>query len=63
MQPMLVQAIKLEQTTKAFWYAQLKETLGWTNDDFIKYIKIKSLGAQQSDHMVIGVDALGEQAM
>lgn len=57
------QAIKLEQTTKAFWYAQLKETLGWTNDDFIKYIKIKSLGAQQSDHMVIGVDALGEQAM
>jgi len=53
------QAIRLEQTTKAHWYAELKKTLKWTNDDFLKYIKIKSLDKQQSDNMVVGVSALG----
>ena len=52
-------AIRLEQTTKASWYAKLKDTLGWTNTDFLKYIKIKSLDKQQSDTMVVGVEALG----
>ena len=29
------------------------------NGDLLKYIKIKSLGAQKADHMVVGVEALG----
>ena len=52
-------AIRLEQTTKATWYAKLKDELKWSNDDFLKYIKIKSLDKQQSDNMVVGVEALG----
>lgn len=53
------QALRLEQTTKATWYKQLKTSLGWTNADFLKYVKIKSLDKQQSDNMVVGVSALG----
>ena len=50
-------AIKTEQEAKAEWYSKLKQQLQWTNADFIKYVKIKSLGAQQAG-MVVGVDAV-----
>ena len=32
--------------------------MGWSNSDFLKYVKIKSLGAQSGDRMVVGVDSL-----
>ena len=40
-------------------YAKLKATLGWSNDDFLRYVKIKSLNAQPGGSVVIGVDAVG----
>ena len=55
-------ALQLEQQTKATWYSALKERLGWTNAEFLQYVKIKSLASQPSDSMVVGVGALGEQA-
>lgn len=51
-------ALKLEQAAKATWYSQLKRKMGWSNDDFIKYVKIKSLNKQQAEHMVVGVNGL-----
>ena len=55
-------ALRLEQSTKAQWYAKLKETLGWSNAEFLQYVKIKSLSSQPGDSMVVGVGALGETA-
>mmetsp|Transcript_33995 Transcript_33995/g.108489 ORF Transcript_33995/g.108489 Transcript_33995/m.108489 type:complete len:325 (+) Transcript_33995:104-1078(+) len=52
-------AIQMEQGAKATWYAKLKATLGWSNDDFLRYVKIKSLNAQPGGSVVIGVDAVG----
>jgi len=52
-------ALQLEQGTKAFWYKKLKEKLGWSNSQFLQYVKIKSLSAQPSDSMVVGVSAMG----
>ena len=52
-------ALQLEQTTKAVWYAKLKKKLGWSNTDFLQYVKIKSLAAQPSESMVVGVGAMG----
>jgi len=52
-------ALQLEQGTKAFWYKKLKTKLGWTNAQFLQYVKIKSLAAQPSDSMVVGVSAMG----
>ena len=43
-------------------YAALKERLGWTNAEFLQYVKIKSLSSQPSDSMVVGVGAMGETA-
>jgi len=55
-------ALQLEQSTKATWYASLKERLGWSNSEFLKYVKIKSLSSQPSESMVVGVSAMGEAA-
>jgi regulator of protease activity HflC (stomatin/prohibitin superfamily) len=52
-------ALILEQNTKALWYGKLKKKLGWTNADFLQYVKIKSLSAQPADSMVVGVSAMG----
>jgi len=52
-------ALRLEQNTKASYFAQLKKGLGWSAEDFLKYMKIKSLAAQPSDSMVVGVSAMG----
>jgi len=52
------EALRLEQSTKAFWYQRLKDTLAWSTDDFLKYIKIKSINKQESDHVVVGVQGL-----
>ena len=54
------EALQLEQSTKAQWYAALKERLGWSNAEFLQYVKIKSLSSQPSDSMVVGVGAMGE---
>ena len=53
-------ALQLEQSTKATWYARIKEQLGWSNAEFLQYVKIKSLAAQPADSMVVGVGAMGE---
>ena len=55
-------ALELEQSTKAYWYGRLKQALGWTNDDVLKYVKIKSLAAQPPESMTVGVGAVGDQA-
>jgi len=55
-------ALQLEQSTKAQWYAALKQRLGWTNAEFLQYVKIKSLSSQPSDSMVVGVSAMGESS-
>merc|ERR1712137_166684 len=52
------QALRLEQSTKAFWYQQLKSELGWSTEDFLKYVKIKSINKQEMDHVVVGVQGL-----
>jgi len=52
-------ALQLEQSTKALWYSKLKTALSWSNEDFLKYVKINSLSAQPSDTMVVGVSAMG----
>ena len=51
-------ALQLEQSTKAQWYSALKERLGWSNAEFLQYVKIKSLSSQPSESMVVGVGAL-----
>ena len=56
------EALQLEQSTKARMYARLKERLGWSNSELLQYVKIKSLAAQPSDSMVVGVGAMGETA-
>jgi len=53
------EALQLEQGTKAYWYNKLKTKLGWSNSQFLQYVKIKSLAAQPSDSMVVGVSAMG----
>jgi len=53
------EALKLEQSTKAHWYSKLKDHMGWTNADFLRYVKMKSLNAQPSETMVVGVSAVG----
>ena len=53
------EALELEQSTKAVWYSRLKTALGWSNTDFLQYVKIKSLAAQPSETMVVGVSAMG----
>jgi len=53
------QALRMEQDAKAHWYQELKKQLNWTSADFLKYVKIKSLAAQQADHMVVGVKSVG----
>jgi len=53
------EALQLEQSTKALWYGKLKKKLGWTNADFLQYVKIKALAAQPSESMVVGVSAMG----
>lgn len=40
-------------------YKELKRSLNWTSADFLQYVKIKSLSAQQPDHMVVGVKSMG----
>ena len=55
-------ALQLEQSTKARWYTSLKERLGWSNAEFLQYVKIKSLSSQPSESMTVGVSAVGEQA-
>ena len=55
-------ALQLEQSTKAEWYSSLKQRLGWSNAEFLQYVKIKSLSSQPSESMVVGVSAMGEQA-
>ena len=55
-------ALQLEQSTKATWYAKIKERLGWSNAEFLQYVKIKSLASQPSDSMVVGVGAMGESS-
>ena len=52
-------ALQLEQQTKAYWYKQLKEHMGWDNAGFLQYVKMKSLNAQPADSMVVGVSAVG----
>jgi len=52
-------ALQLEQQTKAYWYKQLKEHMGWDNEAFLQYVKMKSLNAQPADSMVVGVSAVG----
>jgi len=54
------EALQLEQSTKAQWYAALKDALGWSNAEFLQYVKIKSLASQPSESMVVGVSAMGE---
>jgi len=56
------EALQLEQSTKAQWYSALKQRLGWSNNEFLQYVKIKSLSSQPSESMVVGVSAMGEQA-
>ena len=56
------EALQLEQSTKAEWYSSLKQRLGWSNAEFLQYVKIKSLSSQPSESMVVGVSAMGEQA-
>jgi len=53
------EALELEQSTKAYWYSQLKHSLGWNNTNFLQYVKIKSLSAQPSETMTVGVSAMG----
>jgi len=53
------EALRMEQDAKAHWYRELKKALNWTSADFLKYVKIKSLAAQQPDHMVVGVKSVG----
>jgi len=53
------EALRLEQGAKAHWYSQLKNRLSWTNADFLKYVKIKSLDKQAGDKMVVGVEGIG----
>ena len=55
-------ALQLEQGTKAVWYAALKEALHWSNTDLLRYVKLKSIIAQPSDRMVVGVSAVEGQA-
>ena len=55
-------ALQLEQGTKAAWYAALKEALHWSNADLLRYVKLKSIIAQPSDRMVVGVSAVEGQA-
>jgi len=55
-------ALRLEQTTKADWYARLKAHLKWSNAEFLQYVKIKSLSSQPADSMTVGVSAMGEAA-
>jgi hypothetical protein len=54
------EALQLEQSTKAQWYSALKVALGWSNAEFLQYVKIKSLASQPSDSMVVGVSAMGD---
>ena len=49
----------LEQATKAHWYAQLKQHMGWNNTHVLQYVKMKSLNAQPADSMVVGVSPVG----
>lgn len=53
------QALQLEQATKAYWYAQLKERMSWNNSHLLQYVKMKSLNAQPSASMVVGVSPVG----
>ena len=55
-------ALQLEQGTKAVWYAALKAALHWSNADLLRYVKLKSIIAQPSDRMVVGVSAVEGQA-
>jgi len=48
-------ALQLEQATKAYWYAKLKEHMGWNNSHVLQYVKMKALNAQPADSMVVGV--------
>ena len=52
-------ALELEQATKAYWYAQLKEHMGWNNSHVLQYVKMKSLNAQPASSMVVGVSPVG----
>jgi len=54
-----MEALELEQQTKAFWYHRLKEHMGWDNAAFLQYVKMKSLNAQPAESMVVGVNAVG----
>ena len=40
----------------------LKEALHWSNADLLRYVKLKSIIAQPSDRMVVGVSAVEGQA-
>jgi len=53
------QALQLEQATKAYWYAQLKERMSWNNSHLLQYVKMKALNAQPSESMVVGVSPVG----
>ena len=52
-------ALQLEQATKAYWYSQLKEHMGWDNSHMLQYVKMKSLNAQPASSMVVGVSPVG----
>jgi len=52
-------ALQREQETKAFMYQQLREHLGWTSQQFLQYIKMKSLNSQNPSNVVVGVNAIG----
>jgi hypothetical protein len=52
-------ALTLEQATKAHWYAQLKQHMGWNNTHVLQYVKMKSLNAQPASSMVVGVSPVG----
>mmetsp|Transcript_13302 Transcript_13302/g.33833 ORF Transcript_13302/g.33833 Transcript_13302/m.33833 type:complete len:359 (+) Transcript_13302:141-1217(+) len=57
-------ALELEQASKAQAYRRLKSGLGWSSQQFIHYLKVRSINAAQaapgaSDKVIVGIDALG----
>lgn len=56
-------ALILEQTTKAIAYRRLKEHLGWSTSQFLEYVKLRSLNAQPSENIIVGTSPLGGAAV
>lgn len=52
-------ALRLVQHTKALGYKRLKSALGWSPSQFLSYLKMRSIDAQPSENVIVGVDPAG----